>query len=233
MTDETQEKAAKLDLARTNPAALYDAEYYESGYDKNDPEAYGRHEPWLSFFKSGARVIDRTFRPKTVIDIGCAYGLLVEALCDRKIDAYGLDVSPYAIENARADMTDRLFVHSITDPVPLHKNKKGVEAKYDMAVCIEMLEHLPEDITDLAIDNICATSDRILFSSSPDDFEEPTHFNVLPTDIWLEKFKARGFAPSPVMPVAEFIAPQARIVERPGTPIGTRGLSLKGLFGGR
>jgi len=203
MTDETHEKAAKLDLARTNPAALYDAEYYESGYDKNDPEAYGRHEPWLSFFKSGARVIDRTFRPKTVIDIGCAYGLLVEALCDRKIDAYGLDVSPYAIENARPDMTDRLFVHSITDPVP-----------------------------DLAIDNICATSDRILFSSSPDDFEEPTHFNVLPTDTWLEKFKARGFVPSPVMPVAEFIAPQARIVERPGTPIGAKGLSLKGLFGG-
>ncbi len=203
-----------IDLARAAPEKLYDAAYYTDGCSEDGYTEYGRHEPWLSFFNRAARKIKKTYTPRTVADVGCAFGLLTEALVDLRIDAYGFDVSPYAISQGREDIKDRLMVHSIMDPIPLRAGGR----KYDMAICIEVLEHLPPDMTDQAIDNLCACTDRILFSSSPDDFDEPTHFNVLPTEVWLEKFAQRDFHSSTLGEPTKFVAPQARVVERPGAP---------------
>lgn len=202
-------QTANVELARHAPDKLYDADYYRDGCAVDGYSDYGRSEKWVRFFGNAAKKIKRRYRPKSVADVGCAFGLLTEALVDLGVDAYGFDVSPYAISNARDDMKDRLRVHSIFEPIPLRPHGE----KYDMTICIEVLEHLPPEMTDQAIDNLCATSDRILFSSSPDDFDEPTHFNVLPTAEWLKKFEARGFFPSPYGEIAEFIAPHARVVE--------------------
>lgn len=199
---------ANLETARVDPASLYDAEYYSNGCDIQGETQYGRHEPWLSFFRHIAITVKRKYRPKTAVDVGCAYGLLVEALVDQGIDAYGYDVSPFAISNARSDMRQRMNVHSLLEPVPLRNGQK-----YDMAFCIEVLEHIPPENADTALDNLCAASDLILFSSSPDDFDEPTHFNVLPTIEWQKKFEARGFRlarPS----AAPYVAPHTFVVTR-------------------
>jgi hypothetical protein len=50
----------------------------------------------------------------------------------------------------------------------------------------------PADVQ-LAIDNMCAAADRILFSSSPGDFDEPTHVNTKSTPTWVAWFAERGF----------------------------------------
>ena len=41
---------------------------------------------------------------------------------------------------------------------------------------------------------MCAISDAVLVSTTPDDFEDPTHFNVNPPAYWVGKFKF-GFDP--------------------------------------
>lgn len=220
-TREGRRPEATVDRAREDPASLYDETYYKTGYATDTEAAYGRHEPWLSHFAGAAKHITRRYHPKSAVDVGCAFGLMVEALCDRGVDAYGFDVSPYAVANARTDMSDRLRVHSILDPVPLRAGGK----KYDIAICIEVLEHLPPEQAEKAIANLCAASDRVLFSSSPDDFEEPTHFNVLPVDEWLKLFAAQGFVPGKYKD-AMYIAPHAFVVERPKTRTGLLGRIL-------
>jgi 2-polyprenyl-3-methyl-5-hydroxy-6-metoxy-1,4-benzoquinol methylase len=222
MKDSRRDKA-KIDIARADPASLYDKEYYSNGCDLDGYAEYGRHEPWLSFFRNAARTIVRKYAPRTAVDVGCAYGLLVEALNDEGVDTYGYDISPFAISNARPDMRDRLKVHSILDPIPLRNGRK-----YDIAICIEVLEHLPPEQADRALDSLCAASDLILFSSSPDDFDEPTHFNVLPTNVWLEHFQKRGFAPIRKHQ-ATFIAPHAFVVARGGRS-GSLARRLKSVF---
>ena len=197
-----------LELARTDPGKLYDADYYTHGCTVDDSVTYGRHEPWLTFFGKVARKLVRRYNPRTVADVGCAYGLLVEALCDRGVDAYGFDISPYAVSNARVDMKGRLKVHSILDDLPLHGGKK-----YDLVVCIEVLEHLPPEHADRAVAVLCAASDRVIFSSSPDDFDEPTHFNVLPTEAWVKLFEKHGFR-KPLCSRAKFIARHAVVMRR-------------------
>lgn len=197
-----------IEVARSNPNDLYGESYYLDGYAEATTYKYGRHEPWLSFFGRIARRINLKFKPKSVADVGCAFGMLTEALVDQGIDAYGFDVSTYAIGNARPDMKGRLSVHSICDPIPLKAGKK-----YDLAVCIEVLEHLPPEMAKIAIENLCNCSDRVLFSSTPDDFDEPTHFNVLPTEDWLRMFAKHGFKPAKRGHKATFVARHARVVE--------------------
>lgn len=197
-----------LDLARTDPGKLYDADYYSHGCTIDDSAAYGRHDPWLSFFKQMAAKLVKRYNPKTVADVGCAYGMLVENLCDLGVNARGFDISPYAISNARDDVKSRLKVHSILDDLPLIGGKL-----YDLVVCIEVLEHLPPEHANRAVAVLCAASDRVIFSSSPDDFDEPTHFNVLPTAAWIKLFETQGFR-KPFFGRAKFIARHAVVMRR-------------------
>src|SRR5689334_19330595 len=55
--------------------------------------------------------------PRTVLDVGCARGLFVQALAAKGVDARGIDISAHAIETAHADVRDRLEVASATQPI--------------------------------------------------------------------------------------------------------------------
>src|SRR5947209_19424798 len=59
---------------------------------------YERNEHWLSFFGDLADRLIQRYHPQTVLDAGCALGLLVEALRERGVEAYGFDVSKFALE---------------------------------------------------------------------------------------------------------------------------------------
>jgi glycosyltransferase involved in cell wall biosynthesis/2-polyprenyl-3-methyl-5-hydroxy-6-metoxy-1,4-benzoquinol methylase len=161
----------------------YDEQYYRN-YHSALGLPYDRHESWLSFFGSIADRIVATINPRTVLDAGCAKGFLVEALRDRNVEAYGLDISSYAIGQVREDVRPYCWVASVADPFP---------RRYDLILCIEVLEHLPPDEAERAIANLCRHADDILFSSSPDDDEEETHVNLRPVEYWAERFAAEGF----------------------------------------
>ena len=161
---------------------LYDAGYYASHCG---PFAYDRSEPhWGTFFGAIADELIRTFRPRRVFDAGCAHGFLVEALWDRGVEAWGRDISDYAISQVRPDVRGYCSVGSLTEPI---------EGAYDLVVCIEVIEHLTEADGARAIANITAVTDRVVFSSSPSDFKEPTHINVRPPIYWMRAFAKHGF----------------------------------------
>ena len=44
-----------------------------------------------------------------VLDIGCGKGFLVKDLLDRGIDAYGLDISSYALKNCEKSVSSKLY----------------------------------------------------------------------------------------------------------------------------
>ena len=50
-----------------------------------------------------------------VLDIGCAKGFLVKDLLDLGIDAYGVDVSEYALQNCMPETVGRLHLCSAED----------------------------------------------------------------------------------------------------------------------
>lgn len=174
--------AAVADPASSSTSAdpAYGAYYYAHDCGM----AYERNDHWMTFFGRIANKILVDLAPATVLDAGCAMGLLVEQLVLRGIDAYGLDVSEYAIGRAPDAARDRCSVQSLTEPI------KG---QFDLVVTIEVLEHLPPADCELALDHICSVTDTVLFSSSPHDHGEPTHVNVRPPESWAQLFAQRGF----------------------------------------
>ncbi len=187
-----------------NEAGLYDAYYYRHGCG----QPYLRTPEWLEFFAGIAQKIVAEIGPRTVLDAGCAMGFLVEGLRDRAVEAFGLDLSEYAIAQVRTDLKVYCQVGSVTQPLP---------RRYDLIVCIEVLEHMSAADAEKAIANFGAATDDILFSSSPADYGEPTHANVQPPEYWAERFASHGFVRD-VDFDASFITPWAVRYRRVADP---------------
>ncbi len=164
---------------------LYNYEYY---HNCCGPIPYEDPSHWVLFFGVIADCIVRDLKPKTVLDAGCAMGYLVAALRDRGVDAYGVDISEYAISKVREDVRPYCLTGSLTETLP-----DGLPKHYDLVVTIEVLEHLYAEDGKKAIQQLCTLSDCIIFSSTPDDFEEHTHFNVQQREYWSCLFAAEGF----------------------------------------
>lgn len=160
--------------------SIFDAWYYAHCCGR----PYARDEQWLRFFGTIADRITADMQPSRALDAGCAMGLLVEALRTRGVDAEGLDISAYAIEKAEGEARGHCRVASLTD---------DLGSRYDLIVCIEVLEHMPPADGLAALANICRHTDDVLFSSSPYDLAEATHVNVQPPEGWAELFAREGF----------------------------------------
>jgi hypothetical protein len=181
----------------------YSAAYYAAHL--GEEADYGWHnEAWRSFFRQVADRLVAALNPTTSLDVGCAKGLLVQALLEKHVDARGFDISSHAIESATPEVRDRLRVGSATEPI---------EGRWSLISCIEVLEHLSPVDAQTAIDNMCAATDLILFSSSPTDFQEPTHVNVNPTATWVRWFAERGFYRRTDVNLS-FLSPWAVLLER-------------------
>jgi 2-polyprenyl-3-methyl-5-hydroxy-6-metoxy-1,4-benzoquinol methylase len=165
----------------TDLAAAYDADYYASHlgspYHRGNPE-------WKEFFGMVADLIVERIHPETALDVGCAIGFLVEELRARGVDAYGIDVSEYAINQVPQELRPYCRVGSVTT---------AIDRGYDLLTCIEVLEHLPPEEAEAAVANITRLVDAVLFSSTPDDHTEPTHLNVQPPWYWARLFAEHGF----------------------------------------
>ena len=95
-----------------------------------------------------------------------------------------MDVSEYAIGQVHESVRPYCRVGSITEPF---------ERKYDLVTCIEVFEHMPAHEVERAAQNMCLSTDDILFSSTPFDYKEVTHVNVHPPEYWAALFARQGF----------------------------------------
>src|SRR5215218_4972349 len=119
------EQATPTDLGRQgDPSAEYGRYYYR--HDCGIP--YERNDHWLQFFGRVADAIVRDLRPTSVLDAGCAMGFLVEALRERGVEAWGIDVSEYAISQVHESVSEYCTVGSLAEPLP---------RRYDLIVSIE------------------------------------------------------------------------------------------------
>lgn len=139
---------------------------------------------WEELFAMMAGEIVARIQPVSALDAGCAVGFMVGALWERGVDAEGIDVSDFAIAQVPAEIRSRCRVGSITEELG---------RDYDLVTCIEVLEHLEPAEAPAAVANLCRHARAVLFSSTPDHFDEVTHVNVRPSWYWASLFARSGF----------------------------------------
>jgi hypothetical protein len=88
-----------------------------------------------------------------------------------------------------------------------------LSGSWDLITCIEVLEHMAPSAADQAIDSMCAATDRVVISSTPSHFFDPTHINVREPAAWAASFAERGFFRRTDVDLA-FLAPWAVLFER-------------------
>jgi SAM-dependent methyltransferase len=163
---------------------------YDQGWETkwDDMKKYG---PFSLHIRRILKDIIRPLKIDSVLDIGCGQGSLLQELCAEfpYIKPYGVDISKSAVELAIQRVPNgRFWVLDISQQ-PLNQ-------KYDLVVCSEVLEHIPDDITTLR--NLKQMTGRYLLISAPQGrmrrFERKVGHvrNYAPGEL-VKKFEKNGF----------------------------------------
>lgn len=75
---------------------------------------------------------------------------------------------------------------NLTEPLSLNR-------KFDLAMSLEVAEHLPESAADTFVETLTKLSDNIVFSAAIPNQGGQNHINEQWHTYWIEKFEARGF----------------------------------------
>lgn len=125
-------------------------------------------------------------QPKSVVDIGCGTGAWLAAFHNRGIDdILGID-GDYLPPDALAIPRDSFARHDLQRPIDIGR-------AFDLAVCLEVAEHLPKDSAMRLLDTLCATAPVVLFSAAIPFQPGINHISCKWQSYWAERFSERNF----------------------------------------
>jgi 2-polyprenyl-3-methyl-5-hydroxy-6-metoxy-1,4-benzoquinol methylase len=173
-------------------ADYYDEEYFMRGTKSNYG---GRFAPYVEEVYYPIAKIMRiklvtVFEPKKVMVLGCARGYLIRALREVGVEAYGVDISKWAVENADEKAKNYIYLGDIAD---LSRWKNG---EFDLVVAADVLEHIPKEKLPKVLDEIARICSRHVYALIPvvDVLRrDKSHVSIFPSRWWIKQFEHRGF----------------------------------------
>jgi SAM-dependent methyltransferase len=125
-------------------------------------------------------------RTARILDIGCGPGLYVEEMHRADLCALGVDHDPRLVES------DHLRRVDLTQSTP--DGFWDWVGEVDVALSLEVGEHIPEEQTEAYVDFIDGVNPRILyFSAARPGQGGEGHVNCQPKAYWVERLHHVGF----------------------------------------
>lgn len=129
------------------------------------------------------------FRPKSIIDVGCGRGTWLKAFEEHGATrCLGLD----GYWNSQKQMLSKTIEFYPTD---LSQPSFAVNSDWDLAMSLEVAEHLPESSSDDFVEFLTNLSDAVLFSAAFVNQGGDNHINEQLHSYWALKFCQFGFVP--------------------------------------
>jgi len=178
---------------KLNNQDVFGKGYFEEGQGLKEKKAYSWENKGL-YFKVVARAVCHAFVPEKVLDIGCAKGYLVSLLDESGVDAYGVDVSSYAISCAPEKIKNKLFALDISK-----KRFPFPDNLFDLIIILEVVEHLNsfEHLSGEIRRTLKPGGHLLLTTPTPwgrHAKADKTHINVRPRRFWIKLFRKNGLA---------------------------------------
>jgi len=157
--------------------ALYTKEWYDLCSDGSLAAArlYAAH---LAHF----------FRPKSVLDVGCGRGYWLKAWQELGSETL------VGWEGSWIDASQMIDPGIQLKVVDLNQRLE-VDRKFDLAMSLEVAEHLAVESAELFVSGLASSSDLVLFSAAYPNQGGRNHFNEQPPSYWAALFKQHGFFP--------------------------------------
>lgn len=133
-------------------------------------------------------IINDWFQPKSIIDVGCGVGAWLDIWKNSKngVEVMGIDAGFVERSLLLIDVSNEFIEADLNNKLPKLK-------KYDLAMCLEVAEHLDENRADSFVEDLTSLSDIVLFSAAIPGQEGTQHINEKFLKYWIDKFNQNGY----------------------------------------
>lgn len=145
---------------RVHRPEFYSRDYFDRTKDPLRESGYGEALTYREEFREVAEVSRELFRPTRVLDVGCAKGYQVLALRREGVEAWGVDISDYAISEAPAEVEPYLKVEE-------YRRIHFPDGYFDLVLALEVLEHIPPTQIDEVVKELRRITSRWIWVSIP------------------------------------------------------------------
>jgi len=166
-------------------------------------------------------IVCELFHPRSVIDVGCGTGIWLSVFLENGVqNILGLDGS-----------------HVNPDWLKIPRNcfrstdlaaEFEVRERFDLAVCLEVAEHLPAQSGSNLIEVLTTVAPVVLFSAAVPQQGGTEHINEQWPEYWHRKFEDRGFRKLDVIRKEIWLNPSVKYWYRQNTFVYTKKNSLDG-----
>lgn len=186
------------ETAKTDEHIRISREYGEMYFDGPREYGYGGYRYDGRWKPVAQDIIDHFGLKKgdRVLDVGCAKGFLVKDLLELGIDAYGVDVSKYALMHAEPEVIGRLQIAS-AESLPFPDNS------FKAVLSINAIHNLPRELCIVALREMKRLAGRNCFVQV-DSYHTPEQKEIFESWVltakyygypeeWKEVFKEAGY----------------------------------------
>lgn len=160
---------------------MIESKFYDNNFYK---------EQEISSYNSGRKIlpiVNKFFGPQSVVDIGCGLGNWLKVWHeDFKIKEYLGVEGPYINPDMLMVPRQNVIFADLKEPLILQK-------RYDLAMSMEVAEHIPTEASELFVQNLINASDVVLFSAAIPGQEGTYHINEQNPEFWASIFKKKGY----------------------------------------
>lgn len=125
----------------------------------------------------------------SVVDLGAGTGAHVAEFRKQGLTCVGYEYSPIARQIAVQRLGVELRPFNLADP----ESFAGDGVRYDLAMSLEVGEHLPADLGDTLVEACVKSAPLVLFSAAVPGQGGQGHVNEQPRSYWIERFEDRGY----------------------------------------
>ena len=127
--------------------------------------------------------------PGRIVDVGCATGEFIAEFRKRGYQSYGIEGSENAFKFIPKKIRKFVQLFDLRD----NFSELIFSKKFDIAICMEVAEHIEKEYSDIFVDNLCNLSDYVMMSAAPPGQKGHHHVNCQFSEYWEEKFKVYGY----------------------------------------